>query len=256
MEKTNFDKYNNGKLTVNKLNSLIKRNVKVLDKYLDYAELKNLKYDDLIEILNNCEYMENVIRTALSHYDGPVLFQLDKENKTDGYKSFIVESEDKLLKSMEEIRLEAVETLQTTMNYSNGIFEFYTPLTFKRGFKKSTFAINYVISNWLEDTIKSWVKRNNFVIENRIKGPYIIVMKRVVDEYISGKNFDADNFENQRIINKISNAFMINDDVKLMSLYSTFEINPHKKSGMYFYIFSVKDMEKHLDLFNNNFNLK
>lgn len=256
MEKTNFDKYNYGNLDIKKLNSLIKRNIKILDNYFETEELKNLAYGDLIELLSNTEYMENVIRTSISHIDNLKLVQLDKENKSDKYKSIIVLDEENALNSLEQIKINNIESLQTTASYNNGVFEFYVPLTFKRGFQKSKFMANYTLANWLEDTIKYWAKKNNFVLEDRIKKPYILVMKRVVDKFVSDRDCDADNFENQRIINTITHAFSLNDNPTNMRLFSTFEQNPYKKNGTYFYLFSVEDMEKHLDLFRNNFNLK
>lgn len=249
---TFFDNLNESYLDIAKVEKLMKDAFYILDKYPIYGTLKDLKYNDLSDLLGKLDFLSISIRKALSEIDTSNLVIYDAENKMKDRQRFDVLTMEDALKRVEEIRSEAINKFPTDCKYNEGVFEFYTPLTFKRGFVKSHLAINYNIAIWLEKTINEWTKKNNFILENRIKGPYIIIMKRVEKKYSIAKSCDADNIENQKVINTIVRAFGLSDKANLMSLYSTFEENPYKKSGMYFYIFSEKDIEKHLNLFKKN----
>ena len=127
----------------------------------------------------------------------------------------------------------------------------YTPLTFKRGFNEKQFQYNYMLSKLVEAHIRKWENDNKKCLYKLMKAPYIIVMKRVDNEFSIFKNCDADNIENQKIINAITRAFYLPDNANVMSLYSIFDVISPKenKAGMYFYVFSQEHLEDYKHLF-------
>lgn len=248
--KEKIEKYLWEKSSIKSVRKLLKNIERRLNLYYDDETLlRKMNYEDLIEIINESEHIEQITRVCLSLLEGPELVQYDKEYSSDSNCTFVVSTEEEALKKIKEKPNYRIPPLQEKIRYFDEIFEFYTPLTFKRGFKKHNFRPNYHLAYQMEEAIKKWVNDNDFNLKTAIESPYILVMKRVVPEYANNRDLDADNFENQRIINKITGAFGLNDGAKNMWLFSALEENPNKKAGMYFYLISAKDIDKLKNLF-------
>lgn len=254
----NYSKYypnNSYNSTVKKARERLKECEEILESHIPSDALAFLPYDELATILAETEMLSLEIRAEMSKHQDNLVQYIDKENDKK-----IVMSENQFLKEnglkySQEIEDKIVE--KGFENYpvdieiiNKNLVKIYCPLTYKRGFKKYNNIDNYLLSYYLSARIKKYEEVNEIALMHTIKKPFICVMERVVKQFNIMKNCDADNIENQMIINVITKALSIPDNALNMSLYSILnEAKEDKKEGMYFYIFSQDDMEKYKELF-------
>ena len=248
--------------TIGKIIKNIDVIAKVLSDYQKDMGLENLSRNELLDLLYESEKSAIAIRKTLSRKQEKDLLLL--VNDGDYYKGTakgelidIEEYLEKNEKKIKELDEKVFKNYHCYCNFSDKMFTLYSPLTFKRGYTFKNFNHNYLLLNYIKNCIISYQNERQFSLINKIEKPYIIVMKRVKNSKKIGNICDNDNLENQRIINEISRSFNLYDGVNNMSLFSIFDKpKGDEKDGMYFYIFSQKDLDEHLDLFKKQENDK
>lgn len=228
---------------------------KTLNGYQKEIRLDNLSRLELLDILYQAEKSALAIRKMLSKKEEKDLLLLTNEGYYyDGTaKGELIDIEEYLEKNKEKLKEldeKVFKNYYAECDFKDGLFTLYTPFTYKRGYRINNFNNNYLLSNYIRNSIIDWQKTNQISLINTIETPYIIILKRTKANGKIGNICDNDNLENQRIINEIGGAFNLYDSVSNMSLYTMFDITKEgEKEGMYFYIFSQKDLPKHVDLF-------
>ncbi len=223
-----------------------------LHTYLLDTEINKMTHDDLTNILYHSELISEMVRKAISNYEGDdlLMFVDEREGITIPLDKWKKENKELIEKELEK---EAFRNLKVECKFDGEVLEVFTPLTFKRGFKEKNFLSNYLLSHLLESAIQKWQQESKIHILGAIRMPAIIIMKRVDTMFSLNKICDSDNLENQRIINTMARAVGISDNAINLSLYTTFSLtNNAEEVGTRFYLFAEKDMEKHLDLFKTN----
>ena len=250
MENKYFGYANEAKLKLPVIKKIVREIENILNNYQSIDVLNNLKYEELCEILKHAETLCNYTRSAISIKNTSHLVLIDEEKKGTDNQEINVISEPLLLKELEEKQKCHIETLPVEVNYYDGLLTVHTPLTFKRGYKKSKYFVNYNLAYNVKTAIEIWQDEHNFSLIDAIEIPTILVMKRVDVKFNHQRIFDADNIENQRILNMISVGLNLPDNAPNMKLFSCFEVdNDEKNIGTFFYIFSEKDFEKYKYLF-------
>jgi len=225
----------------------------ILEGYYKDNALFSCKYDDLCELLAKSEKLALNIRSAMSVNEEDKIQYLDKKNDT-----VIVEDEKTFLKKngvyyenqiSEKLKGKGFENYPVEIRTQDDMLEVYTPLTFKRGFSKTNNIDNYLLGIYIKNAIKNLLINGDIKPYKMIETPYYIVMKRVSKDFKLHKVFDADNLENQKIINIISEALSLPDNGQFMSIVSLWDQESDtQKEGTYFYVFSQKNLEKYLHL--------
>ena len=248
-----FNDLGQGSKKIRAIDTSLKEIQKAIENYQKSDDLSDLTYEELCEVLKNAETICNYTRRAMSDKNTQNYVIVDVQNKGKEYQRADVMSEVWLLKELEEKEGFHLKSLPVSVDYNDGLITIHTPLTFKRGYKKSKYFVNYNLAYNLKAALKLWQEQHEKSLVDVIELPYILVMKRVDTEYKKSKIFDADNIENQRIINAFSVGLNLPDNAPNMKLFSCFEVdNDEKNIGTFFYIFSEKDFEKYKYLFKTN----
>jgi hypothetical protein len=235
--------------TGKKMNGFIKELKDIGSKYQEVIELRDYDYNDLTDMLYETERMSLILRKSLNEKQrGDVIYySKNNEGKVEKVEQFLKENAKKDDLISAKI---CMENYPVKFDFDGKIIKIFTPLTFKRGYRKENFLGNYFLSTYLENAIYQWQNDKKLSLYKTIQAPYIIVMKRTDLEFSIEKICDADNAENQRLINSITRAFGLPDNRQFMSLYSMFdEVDNEKDVGTWLYIFSEKDIEQYLYLF-------
>lgn len=226
----------------------------ILSAYQADQNISDLQYNNLDTIIADAELIALTCRKALACNSEHRYLEVrksgnDSEGRITDEKTY--RSENNLGNLFEDGEV-ALKDLPVTVSFDGELLSLYTPLTFKRGYTKNNFNSNYQLANYVDAAIRNWENNQQKMMINLIEKPFICVMKRTDYKFSIYKNCDADNLENQKIINTITRAFNLPDNAKNMSLFSIWDYaESGEKEGTYFYIFSEKNLIKHLDLFRH-----
>ncbi|MBQ9037214.1 MAG: hypothetical protein IJ115_07165 [Erysipelotrichaceae bacterium] len=232
-------------LYVSSLLKSIREYNRLLEEYNPNTHLSQVKYDDLCQLLYNCELMSLRIRKTLSEYDfgEQLLFTEEKQAEVIPLERWKTVENYFPGNNYEGL---GFEDYPVKIDYCDGLLTVHTPLTFKRGYKKGYFMTNYLLASYLEGEIRRWMEANSDTLLGKIDAPTYIIMKRKTVQFNLNKTCDNDNLENQRIINTITRALGIEDNARNITLVSSFqEVNRGSEEGMTFYVFSRKDIDKY-----------
>ena len=230
----------------------VKRILTTLDPYQGRMELFSLSRQDLSEILYENEMLSASIRKAMAAESEAKLLFIDKKKKEGALvkeKDFLEENNLRFAKQIEEKKKEhfGENGIQIDVDFDGKTLSVYSPLTFKRAYRKSNFICNYLLANQIEETLRQYEKDNNISFYKMIEPPYVCVMIRKNYRFSINAVCDGDNLENQKIINTLSKALSIPDNGENMELYSKWQkARPDEKEGMYFKIMSKKNLLSYL----------
>ena len=233
-----FNNLRDENLTQGYLLNRLQEAERILAAYPKNTHFSDFRYDDITDLLYCGELLQESCRKILAEYDfGNNLIFIKEDEAT-------VESE--AVTIAVESEYDAFHNFPVEVKFNGSMLFIYTPLTFKRGYRKDNFMSNYLLSHYLEAAIHKWQKDNDINLSGRIRSPATMVMKRKAERFSIAKFCDADNLENQRIINSMTRALGVSDNAYNLSLYSTFELlQKEEKAGTYFYIFSNKDKQRY-----------
>ncbi len=255
IKKKYFSEVDEKYATVSRAKKEIKSVLKLLDEYPDDIDLFAMPYDSITGILKECETLALSLRKSLAIKEEKKELVVDKKkelgtvmNEDDFLKENGLKFDHQIEQKAEEISL---KDYPIEVEFDDGMLTVYSPLTFKRGYNRSNSISNYLLANYVKTGIAKWENDNKISLSDLIETPFICVMKRVDSEFSIFRNCDGDNLENQKIINVMTEALSLPDNAQSMSLYSIWRrAEEGERTGMYFYMFSEKDLQKHIDLLN------
>ncbi len=230
----------------------VKRILTALDPYQGRMELFSLSRQDLSEILYENEMLSASIRKAMAAESERKLLFIDKEKKEGTLvkeRDFLEENNLRFAKQIEEKKKEyfGENGIQIDVDFDEKTLSVYSPLTFKRAYRKSNFICNYLLANQIEEALRQYEKDNKISFYKMTEPPYVCVMIRKNYRFSINAVCDGDNLENQKIINTLSKALSIPDNGENMELYSKWQkARPDEKEGMYFKIMSKKNLLSYL----------
>ena len=240
-------------LTIFDAKENLKRIMQILDSYQGRIELFSLDDKDLTEILYESEMLSAAIRKSIAAESETKLLFIDKAKE-----SGTIVKENEFLKEnglvydgqIEEKTKEIFNKKdpQIEVSFDGKILNIYSPLTFKRGYQKKNFICNYLLANRIEKAMHDYEKDNGILFYKSIESPFVCVMIRKNYRFSTNTVCDADNLENQKIINTITKALSLPDNAENMELYSKWEkAGPDEKEGMWFKIMAKNSLISYLE---------
>ena len=145
----------------------------------------------------------------------------------------------------EETRKIATENLPVSVQFDGVRLTVKTPLTIKRAGRSQNEKHNYMLLNYVRAGIKKWQKDNDICLYKSLDWPLVAFIIRKGKSYDFRKICDNDNIENGRIINEIFSALGYSDNVRIMDLYTKFEVvSSPEEVGTEFILVSKKNREE------------
>ena len=143
------------------------------------------------------------------------------------------------------------KNLPVRIDFHDSELHVFTPLTFKRFYKKSNMQENYTIMNYVNASLNIWKNESGTDVLSEMSGPFICMIIRKSNTWKPNKICDNDNLEIGRIVNEIFGNFLCStDNAMTMSVYSTFKlVQDEAECGMEFIVFPKADLAAKTHLF-------
>lgn len=211
---------------------------RTLENYGDDVKLSDYQYSDLTDVLYNSELLSLYIRKMMSERNNEGLELMCGEETGN------IERQSDLTAEVSENP--GVRNSPVSFEFDGELLKVKVPLTFKRAYGKLNYISNYLLSIYLESAMNDWCNQHKLDLYRTIQAPYVLVMKRLQNKFAIKNICDADNLENQKIINTITRGLGIPDNAQYLSLYSMFDLTVQgEEEGTEFYLFSEKLLDKY-----------
>ena len=198
--------------------------------FLNYNEdcsYKDCEFDDMKQALYRLE------KLALSLRNGMI------ECTCNGAKAWAMKQD-----YDDYVRNICFADLPVSVNFDGKTLRVKTPITLKRSNAKAKENLrqNYNLQEYVRLALEKWQEENGSIF-HKIKSPYVILVKRIGDEYAKDQ-CDNDNFEGGRIINMITSTVGYSDNASVCDMYFTWKQG--SEPGSEFVMFAKSDLPFHL----------
>ncbi|MBR1734867.1 MAG: hypothetical protein IJ730_05405 [Alphaproteobacteria bacterium] len=117
------------------------------------------------------------------------------------------------------------KNMPVKIDFYDSELHIFTPLTFKRFYKKQNMQENYTIMNYVNASLNIWKNQSGIDIISEMSGPFVCMIIRKSNVWKRNKICDNDNLEIGRIVNEIFGNFLgTSDNALMVSIYSTFRL--------------------------------